>query len=734
MGTNKKEKIKQLEEVSKILKTEFIGLDEIIDQLITSISPWWVTPEIISRPLIVSLWGMTGTGKSSVIRRLIELLGLKSKALFVDCGEVTSDNNSYFRLSDRINDFINGDDSERPDGGEGTSNIFVFDEFQYARTLDEAGNEIEKSNMRPVWTLLDSGKLDYSEWMWGMGFFKQFLSDFTVFSYKHPNAPLQDCVLSEPKALEDYINELGYYFYGINPLQGKVKAPCNSRPWEEDDISEEDKKKREELGPYQPIDILKLQTNIIGVIYKGMNRRGMGSGKEIVEKLFASKTIGEFKEILEEISSIISAPKVLDCSKSIVFVIGNLDEAFQVEGDVNPDMNADIFNDITSRVTIQDIKESLGSRFRAEQVARLGNNLIKYPTLRSNHFRKIIEKELGVIFKKFEKENGIEIGYGQDIIDLAYSEGVFPTQGVRPIFTTISSLLTPILSDIILYADEGDKYVQLSTLSDYPQELGFRIPDVKIRLGYGPGKDITVPLKLQLGALRYPQSKRRRFSTSVHEVGHAIISCYCTGNIPINIVSVSTDDGGFCDNYDPKHEREIPNKEDIKNSVMISQAGYLAEELVFGKRETGGSDDKILLGSGHDLLQGWSKLASMAYRGGLFNLDLYGNPSAQGTNPKTTPDGYQLVDKELQEKIEAFWEKCKEETYRILRNEKKLLKEAALILSEQGCIEKTQFSELVKTYGNILTEDFMEKKRNSDDWYRTQLLNFNQGDDTRKEE
>ena len=66
----RKEKIERLESAKVQLKTEFIGLDSIIDEIINSISSWYVTPEIINRPVIVSLWGMTGTGKSSVVKNL----------------------------------------------------------------------------------------------------------------------------------------------------------------------------------------------------------------------------------------------------------------------------------------------------------------------------------------------------------------------------------------------------------------------------------------------------------------------------------------------------------------------------------------------------------------------------------------------------------------------------------------------------------------------------------------
>ena len=58
-------RVQKLQEARKILKEEFIGLDSIIDQVVNSVSPWYITPEILTRPTVVSIWGMTGTGKSS---------------------------------------------------------------------------------------------------------------------------------------------------------------------------------------------------------------------------------------------------------------------------------------------------------------------------------------------------------------------------------------------------------------------------------------------------------------------------------------------------------------------------------------------------------------------------------------------------------------------------------------------------------------------------------------------
>lgn len=55
----------KLDEAVAILKSEFVGLDDIIDNIKKSIIPWYITPEIIERPVVISLWGLTGTGKQA---------------------------------------------------------------------------------------------------------------------------------------------------------------------------------------------------------------------------------------------------------------------------------------------------------------------------------------------------------------------------------------------------------------------------------------------------------------------------------------------------------------------------------------------------------------------------------------------------------------------------------------------------------------------------------------------
>ena len=81
------ERSAQLRHVAAELKTELFGIDDIIDRVIDTIRAWYVLPDIINRPVIVNLWGLTGTGKTQLIRSLSKKLGFYDRLIEVqmDC-------------------------------------------------------------------------------------------------------------------------------------------------------------------------------------------------------------------------------------------------------------------------------------------------------------------------------------------------------------------------------------------------------------------------------------------------------------------------------------------------------------------------------------------------------------------------------------------------------------------------------------------------------------------------
>src|SRR5690606_14575936 len=133
-------------------------------------------------------------------------------------------------------------------------------------------------------------------------------------------------------------------------------------------------------------------------------------------------------------------------TKALIFVIGNLDEAYSMSDSLNADVGADVFHESSLKITIPHINNALANRFRKEQISRLGNIHIIYPALNKEAYRAIISSELQKVIEQTRVHVDLKMAFDVSVIDLIYKEGVFPTQGVRPLLTTINYLIKTNLS------------------------------------------------------------------------------------------------------------------------------------------------------------------------------------------------------------------------------------------------------------------------------------------------
>lgn len=714
---NKIERIKTLQNTIDTLKSEFVGLDNIIDEIKTSITPWWVTPEIITRPVVISLWGMTGTGKSSVVKRLLDLLDIKEKTLIFDCGQENNDSGSD--ISNKIAEFLSLENKDNSSDEDSKNMIFVFDEFQYARTISESGEELNKPALRPIWNIIDDGIFRINEYSYEVGTFLSYFEDLKIFSKNHSNIKLHNLIVEDRNDVKDILEALGY-FYFRRSVPGFMDSGCSIYSLDDDidylQSNEEGNNEKTENDPYKPLKILEDKT--LRLIIRKLNLYEYRPGNEIIQEVRNLETLGELVDWLESKKAKIMSTKRIDCSGALVFIIGNLDEAFHVEGDLSPDFDADIFYDETSKVSINDIKNALKQRFRAEQISRFGNNIIKYPTLKKIHFEEIIKREVSRICSEFKSNTGIQISYSQNFLDLLYFEGVYPVQGVRPVFTTIGTIFTPLLSNILIHNSEN--IIDQANIDVIDPKSGYKKQKKEIEIKYPDDNNDRVELKLTLGELRCPENRKTKYISAVHETGHAIVMSYLTGNIPTSIVAVSTDRGGFCTTYDPDKVNEIDSRLDIQNEVMISMAGYCAEEIIYKENL-----DRTLLGSGSDIEAAWESLSEAAYKLGYFKPFLYSSREVEA-NGSGLPGG--LSDKDtLESMIKSEFDVLLHRTSKILEKNIDLLREFALKLGETGSLGGSDFLRCIeerKEYNTLRPEKLEEaKKENSPDWYYSVLKN-----------
>ncbi len=710
---NIKERKEKLIQAGIVLKKEFIGIDSIIDQILENITPWYVTPEVITRPSTISLWGLTGTGKTSVVKRLLELLEISGNSLYFNCAtEASSTKDS---LDTKLEEFY--DESE--DSGSITQfgddnstllrdprqSIIILDEFQNCRTIDEHGSEKDRSQTAVIWQLLDSGNVEIINYSWERNKLLNAIDDLAMIGEKYPGVELNDgnfTITGEELEKIDimfrnYLEYEGLYRFKEGDKSGVI-------PYDLSDFNQDEGDSSEYIYP-QVLD----KHNRERFIIKTCNYNERGSGWEIIKRLRSAKTLGEYCQILIEISKIFNKPKQLDFSRALIFVIGNLDEAFGVGDGVDPDIDADILHRITSSVTITDVKNSLKKRFRLEQISRLGNNMVLYPSLKKTDFEGIIELELNRVIQKFKDLTGFEILFSDKMKKLIYSESVYPIQGVRPIHSTITSLITPKLSKVLLERpDEKCNSATLDTLED-----NFEKDSINITIKYSNGVEVEQKQDLVLGSLRDVTKYPKILLHSVHEAGHAVVYSVLTGKLPEIIVSMCAQGGGYMwrDSENEKIEiREAQSVDEITKDVMVSYAGALTEEVVFVQNE----EDRNMLsvGAGADIADAWETLSHAFYDCGIgSNMMRY---RCTDIYPLGLDPNINVEDGTRNAELIKLSNKLIDETYKIIRDNLEFIKEVARFLGKNRKMSRDEFKVYYDKYCG-------KPEPNISEWYSNRL-------------
>ena len=298
-----------LERARRELKDHFVGIDGVIDRLCDAITVWFAMPQVLTRPVIVNLWGMTGVGKTDLIRRLVSVLDIQERFVAIELsnGDTTTWHSSVAsRLSDS-------------GALQGEPTLLLFDEIQRFNTIDSDGKPLVDTKFSDFWELLSDGRLTRREG-------------------------------------ED-----------INYLLASMVQ------------SAKDLERRRAKGEDVGVDAI-----------------GIWQAQQLKKTFGVEGDLSELSELpleraLEHMAAARRSKRIyepIDCSKCLIIISGNLDEAFTMAAETaEADIDPDIFHAFTSKITMVDVKQALIRRFKPEQVARFGNVHVIYTSLRRARLR-----------------------------------------------------------------------------------------------------------------------------------------------------------------------------------------------------------------------------------------------------------------------------------------------------------------------------------------------------------
>ena len=652
-----------LESARQQLKKEFIGIDGIIDSVIKSIATWFIFPEIQERPLVVNLWGLTGVGKTALILRLSALLHYEKKIFRFDMGD---SHNDAGLLKDRLKNIFKNKNK--------AAFMLMMDEFQYAKTKNEDGFEINNPFSRVLWDLLDSGKIE-----------KKSNTEYDI-----------EKIISVKSKLANALAE------GVHVEKGMVKENHEilleiMAGIDEDDNPFDDAESRHVIEEQNKLYSF-LPKYFIGKIYNYF-LKDFSSFVAFRKMIYGLDGYGTI-ELLDNIIENETTYETMDCSKTVVFILGNLDDAYKMSSGMNPDINADDFYEESKKINISHIKRALKNRFKPEQIARLGNNHIIYPAFSQQGFRELINLELSRVTATYLNKFEIALQFTEAFKKLIYQEGVYPTQGTRPLFSTIYQMvntkISSILSEKLLYAQGADTIV----FDHQNNDIKYSFLQAKNELHV-----LKVAADLNLEKLRVAEKDDMQAITAVHEAGHAVVAMVATGILPEYICSTTadTDSLGF---IILKNRLPYLSKEAGIKNIARFFGGLLAEKLVFG-------EEKITSGAEQDIEKA-TELAGMMVKDygmgqTLANIDAFGFENR-----------FSYLDKNLEANVEVrkLLEEGKAVAEKILVQEKQLLLQLADYLSDERIISKEAVLAKTIQYGSEQLNTFKFKEDHSKIFYR----------------
>lgn len=517
--------------LKKRLTGEHFGIDTEIQELLDAITPWCRFAETQKRPRTIGLWGMTGTGKSSLVRAVIKELGLADRTYWLDAGECHSGgwlDDVFQRLEEHLN---------------GAPFILVVDEFQHARTMENGMPTKEPGELRRFWELLDSGRV--VTWP------RMYSSTTQLIDFRARfTAALDAGAVVEQGRVVKGLNHFRSLVWKHYDKDRGVKWAVPSELWSE---------------------------------FRHMAGEPAPSLAEIEERL-ATMDGQAVLRWLEELRTEGQRTRVVDASKALIILLGNLDELYVMEKEPLAELDPDVLIHRHRDIGRAGVQQALLKLFRIEQVARLGTTHVVFPPIGGTTIQRMVHKEAHDLAERLSVHCDVEVTVGSELLEHIARCTPIAVMGARPVVQAVQNLIPLLLGQVLdRYSAQEAKAVRLGyTDAGALAEVLLEKHTARVHLRW-PKQDIELP-----------HSAMELERLAVHETGHLLCGALLSGLKPLQICSRTRDPhiGGFV--VWDKQDGRLLTRAQVVPRLATMLGGWAAERQRYGAEGIGsGSLDDL---------------------------------------------------------------------------------------------------------------------------------------------